>query len=434
MRNVTPERLEPRVLCAGDVAVRFARGGLSLRGDAGANAILIERDGAGPGVRVTGQDGTTLNGQAGPLTFGAVTRDLKAKLGGGDDRFTISGVNVGRNLSLDTGEGKDAVALDGGRVGRCLSVKGKSGAKSVDVRFADVGGRTKVSTGNEADAVNLGGSTFAKRVSLSTGKGDDAITLASEFAKGRSVKDGPGNDSLVEGVYRGFDFRDGDQGWAADFADYQDGYVLVDGQGRPLAKFPEANELQSGLRPLPPELNDPGTGFLLSGINGSDDLFMFLKRALGPDDGVQPGQTYRVEFDITFASNAPTGCLGLGGPPGEAVFLLAGARTTEPTTFVGTSDERPYVMVVPEGEGRRTEIVSNIANGNPCAQGDEDLKYVSLTRRHTFSEMVTADASGRLWVLVGTDSGNEDRTTVYYQQVRVTLTPAAESRPSADHR
>ena len=416
------EVLECRTLLAGDVSVSFARGTLSLRGDDLGNQVLVEPDGAG-GARVGGQDGTTLNGQAGPLAFAGVTRDLKVKLGAGDDRLAVSNLTVGRGLSVDTGAGADAVTIDGGRVGRDLSVKGKSGGKTVDVRFADVAGRTKVATGHEADAVGLTGSTFARKVSLNTGKGDDTITAAAAFEGGRRINDGPGEDSLVEGVYRGFDFREGEQGWAGGFADYPDGFIRVDGQGNPIAKFPEAAELQSGLRPLPQELNDSGTGFLLSGWNFSDDLFMFLKRGLGPEDGVRAGQRYRVEFQITFASNAPSGCFGAGGAPGEAVFLLAGARTTEPTTFVGTSSERPYVMVTRENGERGASIVGHIANGISCEQFGHVETYVSLTRTHAYSPAVTADAEGRLWLLAGTDSGHEGRTAVYYQSVRVALTP-----------
>jgi hypothetical protein len=46
-----------------------------------------------------------------------------------------------------------------------------------------------------------------------------------------------------------------------------------------------------------------------------DDLFMFLKRRLGPADGIRTNQAYQVRLTIVFGSNAPTGCAGIGGAP-----------------------------------------------------------------------------------------------------------------------
>jgi len=71
------------------------------------------------------------------------------------------------------------------------------------------------------------------------------------------------------------DFRDGAQGWEAGFVEYS----------------PDTEDMMLGAetKPLPPELGINGTGYYLQGMNHSDDLFMFLKRRLGPDDGVVRG-------------------------------------------------------------------------------------------------------------------------------------------------
>jgi hypothetical protein len=73
------------------------------------------------------------------------------------------------------------------------------------------------------------------------------------------------------------------------------------------------------MRALPAGVEPTGNGYYIAGNNHSDDLFMFLKRKLGPADGVQPNTAYRLKFKIVFASNAPSGCLGIGGAPGEGV-------------------------------------------------------------------------------------------------------------------
>jgi len=79
--------------------------------------------------------------------------------------------------------------------------------------------------------------------------------------------------------------------------------------------------LEAGIRPLPPELGIDGTGYYLRGVNRSDDLVMFLRYCLGPEDGIVPGKQYRITIRVAFASNAPSGAVGIGGPPGEAVVL-----------------------------------------------------------------------------------------------------------------
>jgi hypothetical protein len=102
-------------------------------------------------------------------------------------------------------------------------------------------------------------------------------------------------------------------------------------------------------------------------MNHSDDLFMFLKRRLGTDDGVVPGQEYRVMFTTVFASNAPSGALGIGGSPGESVYLKAGASMVEPEVYLD-SETGYYLMNVDKGSGNSgngtaASVIGDIANG-----------------------------------------------------------------------
>lgn len=210
-----------------------------------------------------------------------------------------------------------------------------------------------------------------------------------------------------------FDFREGAQGWEAGFADYPYGERLD-------------YELEAELRELPEEIGE-GTGFWLHGFNHSDDLFMFLKRRLSPEDGVLPNQEYRVRFVLTFASNAPSGCIGAGGAPGESVHLKAGATPIEP---LPVTDEEGYVnMNVDKGiqatGGPAASVVGNIANGIPCEEVPDldNAPYVSLRRVHLHEYTVMSNEDGELWLLVGTDSGFEGRTGLYYQKILVQLLP-----------
>ena len=208
-----------------------------------------------------------------------------------------------------------------------------------------------------------------------------------------------------------FDFRGGAQGWEAGFAEYA-------------PEMEDMMQLEAGIRSLPSELEIEGNGYYLQGMNRADDLFMFLKRRLGTDDGVVAGQEYRIKFTIVFASNAPSGAAGIGGSPGESVFLKTGASTVEPEMYLNSATNY-YLMNVDKGSGNSDSgeaaaVIGNIANG---LSAEENPRYVSLKRQHKHEYTVNASPDGELWLLVGTDSGFEGLTGIYYQSIAVTLNP-----------
>lgn len=218
-----------------------------------------------------------------------------------------------------------------------------------------------------------------------------------------------------------FDFRRGALGWQAGFADYST-----------KTNF-DSFEFQSEIRSLPAELQPTGTGFYIQGHNREDDLFMFLKRKLGPADGIVAGQKYQLYFTIVVASNAPTGCFGAGGAPGEAVGLKAGASAIEPIPVLDVAGT--WRMNVNKGEPQGpgdlvVTRVSSIANGLPCNL--QSRPYVTLFRHNLHQSLVTASSAGELWLLLGTDSGFEGLTGLYYQSVDVLLVPMNELPTAPD--
>ena len=221
-----------------------------------------------------------------------------------------------------------------------------------------------------------------------------------------------------------YDFRNGAQGWQAGFSDY------------PPATDNGFYQLKTEIRALPSELGISGTGFYIQGSNHSDDLFMFLKRRLSSSDGIVAGMTYEITFKIVFASNAQTGCGGVGGAPGESVWLKAGASPAEPRALLTPppTDPRGFshlVMNVDKSNqsqsGIAASVVSDVANGRPCDLSS--TPYVSLERVHQHTSLVNANSNGELWLLVGTDSGFEALTAIYYQRIDVTLTPLTPPDP-----
>ncbi|SHG03077.1 hypothetical protein SAMN05443144_11753 [Fodinibius roseus] len=213
-----------------------------------------------------------------------------------------------------------------------------------------------------------------------------------------------GSDDPEQSYEYQFDEEPGD--WSALFSNY--------GVGRE-----DDFELESGYRPLPAPLDSTETGFYLSGKNISDDLNMFLKHRIS---GLQPETTYELAFDVSFATAAPSGCVGAGGPPGEAVTVHVDASGIEPGRIVDDSrDEGFYRLNLAEeyeGEAqswyRATEI-GDVANSRECEEGWQyEIKTLSGGNR-----TATTDAEGGLWLLVGTRSGFEATTSLYYTEVEV---------------
>lgn len=88
---------------------------------------------------------------------------------------------------------------------------------------------------------------------------------------------------------------------------------------------------------------------------------MYLYR---PVTGLVPGQRYRVRVDVTFATNVPPDCVGIGGSPGESVAIKAGAAVAQPTKRVVNNR---VVTSISKGEqqtsGREAIRIGNFAGG-----------------------------------------------------------------------
>jgi hypothetical protein len=207
-----------------------------------------------------------------------------------------------------------------------------------------------------------------------------------------------------------FDFGRGARGWHAGAADLPPGRNPI-------------YELAFGVRRLPAEVG-PGRGFLLQGHNRSDDVFLFLSRRLGPLDGIRPGRAYALRYTIVLASNAPSGAVGIGGAPGESVYVKAGGSGVAPRLVRGS--EGMLRLNVDKGNqsqgGPAATVAGDLANGREPVPGDGQ-PYATITRTVTHAAPVRADARGHLWLLVGLDSGFEGRTRAYVRRIDVTLSP-----------
>lgn len=199
-----------------------------------------------------------------------------------------------------------------------------------------------------------------------------------------------------------FDFEQSAEGWAGGKADF------------PMDWDEDRLEFAFAHEALPAEVSEEGMALKLSGRNISDDLFLFMKKKV---TGLEPNHTYRVTFQVEFASKYPEQSFGIGGSPGASVYLKAGGSATEPMPV--------------EEDGH---IRMNIDKGNQ-AQGGEDMVVLGhigipgssetyqLIQRDNLQDPVeiTTDSNGSLWLIVGTDSGFEGTTTLYYNTIEVEL-------------
>lgn len=178
----------------------------------------------------------------------------------------------------------------------------------------------------------------------------------------------------------------------------------------------EFYELAAGVEGLPVPI--VGTGFRLTGNNHSDDLWMSVHRRI---DGAVPNAEYDAELTLTLVSNVGSGCVGIGGSPGESVAIKGGVVGEEPATRVEGDYHRYTIDVGSQSEiGPDAIDLGDMANGLPC---EDAPQWVSLERTGARATPVKASASGQLWFFVGSDSGFEGTSSWFIDRVEVTLTP-----------
>ena len=200
------------------------------------------------------------------------------------------------------------------------------------------------------------------------------------------------------------DFSKGIDGWSAGVADYTDGT--------------EPSATQHGWLTLPSPLSDK-YGYYLASRNNSDDVLTFVKHQL---TGFVAGAKYALTFEMNYATDAATGCFGVGGSRGESVYMVAAAGTDEPKVVKNTDgnyrlnlDRGNQGAAGPQGVVLGTQGV----DGLDCNGG----KWAVASRKSTDAITVTADKEGKLWVVLGTDSAFESANAVYLMGATINAKP-----------
>lgn len=200
-----------------------------------------------------------------------------------------------------------------------------------------------------------------------------------------------------------YTFSNGYEGWEGDFADYpaQD------------SVFYELAFTRTG---LPAPLNTARQALKITGNNHSDDLFMFIRRKI---TGLQPNTGYQVQIDMEVASNAPTNGIGVGGAPGEGVVFKAGLTRIRPRKVLDNSGF--YLMNI--DKANQSVPGTDMDTLGHAGVTDTTTAFALIHRSnagHVFS--FTTDSLGEGWVCIGTESGFESTTTLYYSEITLAFT------------
>lgn len=164
---------------------------------------------------------------------------------------------------------------------------------------------------------------------------------------------------------------------------------------------------------LPATLDTTKKAMKIEGHNRSDDMFMYLKKKVA---GLEPNRTYSVTLEVQFATNYPANSVGIGGSPGSSVYMKAGASPSEPTKKLeGTY----YTVSIDKGQqatgGKEMPLIGDVSNGV------DDFVYKLVKRSTETPVQVKANAQGEIWLCVGTDSGFEGKTILYYDKITAVI-------------
>ncbi len=148
----------------------------SIVGDNKSNAIEITLD-SGGGYRITGVDGTKVNGVPVVAIRTQSAMKFAIDMGNGNDRVSFNGTFATQLLSISTGNGNDIVSLSG------------------TTHFGDIA----IQTGNGKDSVSFGSIHGAGALSVDTGTGNDSIsvTAPSQVDGTATITGGNGKNTIA---------------------------------------------------------------------------------------------------------------------------------------------------------------------------------------------------------------------------------------------
>lgn len=204
-------------------------------------------------------------------------------------------------------------------------------------------------------------------------------------------------------VVLAIDFNAGSDGWSGGVADYYDTSIPTE------VKFEQ--------KALPSPLS--GKALYMVSHNNSDDVFTYVKKQFG---GLVPNTKYAVDVEIRYTSAAATGCVGVGGAEGDSVYLTAAVSAAEP--ILVKLDDGRYRLNIDRGDQAQGGTAGRVLGliGNDALKCDNSV-YASSVRKTASPITVQADAAGKVWLVMGTDSAFESTSALYLQSATFSAKP-----------
>lgn len=198
-----------------------------------------------------------------------------------------------------------------------------------------------------------------------------------------------------------YNFNLGTQGWDSLFSDYPKGEESF-------------YQLEFAYSHLPEPLDTTVKAIKISGNNHSDDLLSFITTKITQ---LIPDAVYEVTFDITMASNVATNSIGIGGSPDLAIG--AGGLGYEPAKALDASNwyRTNFISLLQSHESNNVmQMLGTIG------VQDTTTVYTLINRNNSDNPLkLKTNEYGELWLLIGTDSGFEGITTLYFKSITIKL-------------
>lgn len=202
-----------------------------------------------------------------------------------------------------------------------------------------------------------------------------------------------------------FDFNQNDGGFTPIFSDYPNEQGVE-----------EFYELRSGHEEVP--IAEAGKGLFLSGNNHSDDLFMGYYKDLS---GLVPETEYQFTVRFQLATNVENDMIGIGGAPGESVFVKCGVASKEPENSLDSLNH--FCLNIDKGSqstsGSDMIVVGNLAKEKINRPGEYEFNEIET------KVIARTDEAGTAYLVIGTDSGFEGVTSYYLDDISVSWADTA---------
>ena len=180
--------------------------------------------------------------------------------------------------------------------------------------------------------------------------------------------------------------------------------------------------------------DNPGVfGYLLQGVNRSDDMDKYMVREFNKSDGLLPNKSYQVVIeDFSYAANDRVGAFGPGG--GETRNFNLYTSTNDPFPRHVDDGIVPHVRFT---DATRPNYAAGLGSTGVCilpgsgmtfpsmpmCPNEQRIPYVIQKRPNpTAPTTITTNDQGSFWLLIGGHSGHESLDDYYVVGFKAVLT------------